>query len=75
LEQDCGKLNIFFLEGWMVRKRSRYIQSWKVMAGRVIESVPILKLEELELYVDNGTGLDKNGLNSQKKEEKKTDNK
>lgn len=47
LETDGNKLNLFFLEMWMTEKRSRYVQSWRAMAVRVIDSVPILKLEEV----------------------------
>lgn len=47
LEAEGSKLPLFTLEGWMVRKRSKYVQCWVNMANTVLESVPILKLEEL----------------------------
>jgi hypothetical protein len=44
LETEGNKIPLLLLESWMIRKRSRYVQSWVSMANSLLDSVPILKM-------------------------------
>lgn len=49
LEQEGSKLNIFSVEYELIKRRSDYVMAWRSMANSVIDSMLILRLEQLKL--------------------------
>lgn len=49
LDQEGTKLNIFCIEFEVIKRKSDYVNHWKQMANNVIDSMMILRLEQLKV--------------------------